>query len=106
MKTRIAGMSAALLLTTMVAIPQAQELVWDRTFGHTGQDGAHGIDITSDGGIISTGFWSPSPYTYTQLYLVKTDGEGNLAWTRTYGRAMNDYGSSVRQLPDVVFVIA
>ena len=99
--------AAALILITLgTTTLHAQELVWDRTFGGSGQDGAQAMEPTSDGGIIISGFTSYSPYAYTDVYLIKTNAAGSPTWTRTFGGPMNDYGSCVRELHDGGYVIA
>ena len=43
---------------------------------------------------------------YADVWLVKTDGSGNVEWSKTYGGAGMDYPTSLIQLLDGSFVIA
>jgi len=60
---------------------------WNRTFGESQwQDFGESLRQTSDGGYIVTG--STTSYGHNDGYafwLIKTDGEGNEQWNRTYG---------------------
>jgi predicted secreted protein len=52
-------------------------LDWDTTFGGTGADKGRSVVPTSDGGYIVTGYTSTSGAGGEDLWLVKTDAEGN-----------------------------
>jgi hypothetical protein len=54
-----------------------------------------------DGGYIIVGYNSD-----VDVYLVKTDSEGNTLWTRTFGGADEDVGNSVQQTVDGGYIIA
>ena len=79
---------------------------WYRTFG--GGDYSKGceVQITSDGGYIIVGY-TKSPITnWDDVYLIKTDANGDSLWTRTYGGSYNDdYGFSVQQASDGGYII-
>lgn len=92
--------AAALICVPFTTATHAQQLEWAHTYGGSGQDGAGGMETTTDGGIIIAGFNSATPYGYTQVYLVKTDAAGNAIWSRSYGGPMNDYGQCVREVND------
>jgi hypothetical protein len=82
-------------------------LLWSRTFGgHYADDGC-GIEETADGGLILLG--STSSFGHgggvSDLWLIKTDCNGNMVWNRTYGGSSNDYGAFVRQTSDGGFIL-
>jgi len=52
-----------------------------------GQD----VLATPDGGYLMAGYTTNSTINDCDVYLVKTDGVGNLLWTRTYGGAKPDF---------------
>ena len=58
---------------------------WNRTYGGAGDDAAHSLIATSDGGYAITG--STVSFGYDGAWLVKTDSLGNMQWNRTYGGA-------------------
>jgi len=86
----------------------AQDLLFTRDYGGTLPDGAYAIEATSDGGFIAAGFSeSISPNSRIALYLVKTDGEGNAEWSRTYELSpLETHGAAVRELPGGGFAVA
>ena len=46
---------------------------------------------TPDGGLLLSGNMEISPFSNTDIYLIKTDSSGNAVWAKTYGGASNDY---------------
>jgi hypothetical protein len=81
--------------------------LWTRTYRATNvdEDEAREVHQTTDGGYIIigySGYWLGD----TDIYLVKTDREGDTLWTRTYGDTLIDYGASVQQTPDGGYIAA
>jgi len=74
-------------------------MAWEEAYGGWWVDQARGACTTSDGGFILAGYNS-SDGPSQDLYLVKTDGSGNLVWEETYGGASTEYGYSVVQTSD------
>lgn len=81
-------------------------LTWEKTFGGLENDFALSAINTSDGGYVFTGSTeSFGPNIFSDVYLVKVDGNGNLVWETTFGREKNDRGNSVIELSDGGFLI-
>lgn len=82
------------------------DTLWTRTYGGSVMDIGHSVQQTSDGGFVVAG------YTYSfgaggyDVWLIHTDAQGNILWTRTYGGSSSDYGYSVQQASDGGFVVA
>lgn len=70
-------------------------LLWTRTFGGTGDDAAVGICRSNDGGFIIAGGTNSFGNGETDVYVIKTDKDGELIWDRTYGGANYDYAFSI-----------
>jgi len=69
--------------------------LWDRTYGGTEEDYAYGIDVCSDGGFIVTGYTGNWITGDAQVYVIRTDANGDSIWTRAYGSPGSDRGNSV-----------
>jgi len=79
---------------------------WEKIFGGSDSDGASSVQQTFDGGYIIAGYTgSYESYVY-DVYLIKTDSDGDLQWQKTFGGGGNDRGSSVQQTFDGGFIVA
>jgi hypothetical protein len=82
---------------------------WSKNFG--GGDSELGISVeqTIDGGYILVGGtrWEGwATWIDSNVYLIKTDPDGNEQWSKTFGGSSYDVGSSVQQTSDGGFIIA
>ncbi len=82
------------------------DTVWTRTFGGTGTDKGRGVRQTDDGGFIIVGFTQSYGAGDNDVWLIKTDLNGDTAWTQTYGGIGNDFGRRVRQTFNSGYIIA
>jgi hypothetical protein len=73
--------------------------VWSRTFGGPGFEGANSLQQTTDGGFILAGFSNSFGGGYN-LWLVKTDANGNSSWSRNFGGPGWDGANCVLQTAD------
>ncbi len=79
---------------------------WAKTYGETNNDRAYSVQQTSDGGYIVAGYtWSFS-VGYYDIFLIKTDANGNIQWAKTYGGASFDWVTSVQQTSDGGYIVA
>ncbi len=79
--------------------------LWSKTFGGTSWDFGYFVQQTADGGYIVTGCKDPGVYCIWDVFLIKTDSEGNTTWTKTYGGDNCDVGHCVRQTTDGGYII-
>jgi hypothetical protein len=84
------------------------DTLWTRTFGDTsGSDEFSSVDQTQDSGYVLVGTTTSWGDIYGNLYLVKTNGSGDLLWYRTYGEeGHNEDGYCIQQISDGNYVIA
>lgn len=82
-------------------------VMWSKTYGGTEDEFGYGNNLgqLGDGGFIITGYTFSFGAGNADVYLVKTNGNGNVLWSKTYGGALNDYGYAVQQTPDGGFII-
>ncbi|HBG70159.1 MAG: hypothetical protein A2W93_10505 [Bacteroidetes bacterium GWF2_43_63] len=78
---------------------------WMQTYGGSDIDFGQSIDKTPDGGYIICGFTTSFGAGGYDIYLVKTDANGNQQWQKTFGGAGTEYGYCVKTLPDSGFIL-
>jgi len=79
---------------------------WEKTFGGSNYDFGFSVQKTSDGGYIIVGETSSFGAGSCDVYLIKTDPNGNLLWQKTFGGSDWDAGYSVQQTTDGGYIIA
>ncbi|MFH1321538.1 MAG: T9SS type A sorting domain-containing protein [Bacteroidota bacterium] len=82
------------------------DTLWTRTYGNAEWDKGHSVLQTTDGGFIVAGSTGSFGAGNDDVYLIKTDANGDTVWTKTYGGAEDDQGWSVINTADGGYVIA
>ena len=97
---------ALLLLFITATILQAQvDTLWTRTFGGSSYERGYSVQQTTDGGYIITGHTSSFGNDYSDVWLIKTNSNGDSTWTKTFGGSGSDIGHSVLQTTDGGYII-
>ena len=92
--------------TTMSTLYQPP-IEWEKTYGSPESGMSYFVQQTTDGGYIATGVIYTTGGTNPELYLVKTDANGNLQWSQIFGGAPTfDCGYCVQQTTDSGYIIA
>ena len=79
--------------------------IWYKTFGGSNPDYAESIEQTADEGYVIVGHTSSFGQSSQQIYLIKTDTDGNLDWSKTFGGDFFDWGYAVQQTTDGGYII-
>jgi hypothetical protein len=81
-------------------------IIWAKTYGGGGNDWAYSVQQTSDGGYIVAGWTWSFGAGYDDIFLIKTDANGNIIWAKTYGGTNYDDAFSVQQTSDGGYIVA
>jgi hypothetical protein len=108
MKTLVRLLTAVLpiiLLSSEPALAGAPPIQWQNTFGGSEPDYGYSVQQTIDGGYVITGWTKSYGAGYEDVYLIKTDPNGNKKWQKTFGGSYSNYGWSVQQTSDGGYII-
>lgn len=84
----------------LVKLDEKGDKVWDKTYGGVHNELGYDVKQTKDGGYILVGCTETASNGGMDIYLVKTDAEGNKKWDCKYGGGKDDVGHSVVETPD------
>jgi hypothetical protein len=82
------------------------DTLWNAYFGGTDWDLFYDVYPTSDSGFVMTGGTWSAGNGAEDLWVVKTDKNGQLVWSKTYGGAKQDQGRGVVETSDSLLAIA
>ena len=78
---------------------------WSKTYGGSNNDNGCCVQQTTDMGYIITGITRSFGAGGQDIYLIKTNQEGDTLWTKTFGGELDDWGSAVQQTLDGGYII-
>lgn len=82
------------------------DTLWTRTYGGVGNEEAYSLAQTNDGGYVLAGYTDSYGAGGKDFYVVRTDGEGNVLWTKTLGGTGDDVCRSIQQTTDGGYILA
>ncbi|MFI5134297.1 MAG: T9SS type A sorting domain-containing protein [Chitinophagales bacterium] len=96
----------------IVKLDAEGNLVWEKSFGGSNDDGATSLQLDNDGGFIVSGFSDSNDgdvsgnHDLDDYWIVKIDTAGNLTWQKSLGGSYNDEAHSIQQTNDGGFIVA
>jgi len=78
---------------------------WNKTYGGTSEDTSRFVQQTTDGGYIIAGQTGSYGAGNMDIWLIKTDQNGNEEWNKTYGGGLTEHCYSAQQTNDGGYVI-
>ena len=94
-----------LLVISSRIYSQMPDTIWTKTFGGSLADVGNSVKQTNDGGFIVAGTTSSFGAGGQDIYLIKTNENGDTLWTKTFGGTGNDRASNVVQTNDNGFAV-
>ncbi len=82
------------------------DTLWTKTYGGTEYDRGYSVQECASGGFIIAGTTESFGAGYSDVYLIRTNADGDTLWTKTYGGTDRDYGRSVQECASGGFIIA
>ena len=79
--------------------------LWTKTFGGAGLDLGADVQILEDGGFILLGSTESFGNGSFDIWLIRTDSQGETTWAKTFGDNSSDYGKSILKTPDDGYII-
>jgi len=77
-----------------------------KTFGGSGYDYASSVKQTTDGGYIVAGYTGSFGAGSSDVYILKLNPDGSLAWQKTFGGSDYDVAHSIQQTTDGGYIVA
>ncbi len=101
----------------LVKLNASGDILWQKRYGGAKTDYAADHKVLPDGGIIMTGKTYNVPEKQydadsqcapvdKDIFLIKTDAEGNIVWSKTYGGLYTDESAALEQTENGGFVVA
>ncbi len=94
------------LFLCLIASSSYGQITFQNIYGGTVSEAGNSVLQTNDGGYIILGSTTSFGSGGADIYLVRTDSNGNMLWNRTYGGTGDDWGSAIAQTNDSGFIIA
>ena len=90
----------------LLKLDQTGNVIWQKVYGGKNYDYLGSIISTPDGGfIIAASSESFSNGWNSNIWIVKSDSNGNIQWQETLGGSNSDYGYDVKATPDGGYIL-
>lgn len=93
-------------LITVASRVLLAQISFEKTYGGSLDEWGGSVQQTTDGGYIIVGATGSSGIGEYDIFLIKTNSNGDTLWTKTFGSAYYDIGHAVQQTSDGGYIIA
>jgi hypothetical protein len=90
----------------LLKVNSTGDVNWGYLYGGAGNQYGYKVVQNKDGSYAVAGYTYPIGSTNYDVYLIKTDANGNLLWSRTYGGTGDDIATSLVQSSDGGYAMA
>lgn len=78
---------------------------WQKSYGGDGWEKVNDAIMLSDGGIMMVGQSNTGTAGNNNIFIVRTDLDGTLLWTKNIGDSGDDFATSIRSLNDSICIV-
>ena len=89
----------------LIKVDENGDEIWNKTYGGDKNEEARTLIKTSDGNIVLLGTTSSYGQGGSDIIVVKTDGQGNEIWTKSYGGDVFYNPHGIKEMNDGSFII-
>ncbi len=90
----------------LIKLNSIGDILWAKTYGGTDIEEGGSVQQTTDGGYILVGYTTSFGAGGKDVYLIKTNANGDTLWTKTYGGSTDEEVNSVQQTTDGGYILA
>jgi hypothetical protein len=88
----------------LICLDSAGETIWIQTLGGDGNDAGNSVLETADGGFVLVGT-TDSSLSNADVWMIKTDANGNIIWSKTFGGIDWEEAYMLQQTDDNGYII-
>ena len=89
----------------LVKTDESGNFLWEKSYGGTGWEKVNDATMLIDTGIMMVGLTNTNTAGNDDIYIVRTDKDGDTLWTKTLGGNGDDFATCIRQLNDSICII-
>jgi hypothetical protein len=89
----------------LIKINTVGDTLWTRAFGDTMEDGGNSVVQAADSGYVVAGYTGSYGAGGQDVWLIKTDAAGNVAWARTCGGTGGDVANAIAPTADGGYIV-
>ncbi len=90
----------------LVKTDKSGNILWQKNYGGAKEDEGYSVEVTGDDGYIVAGRTRSYGSGMYDVWLMKVDQSGEKTWDKTFGGALDDEASSIKETNDGGFIIA